>query len=344
MISLLSFIFVIAICVVSHEYGHYLTAKLTGVQVHEFAFGMGPIVWQKPGRDGTLWSVRIFPIGGFVRLAGMDEEKPGEKVIPGGAFNDKSAIRRFLILFDGAFFNIVLAVLLTGIFLWGHGIMDLGDTRIGELMDGYPAQSAGFEVGDRIISVDGSSVGDWREMSESIRTGAEKGPVSITIDRSGIEIGFNIEIPKDPEFGYPLLGIRPTMRTFGPAGAFGHAFYYVCEMSLEWVKGIYLLIVNRSQVDLTGPVGIASMAGHAAKAGLWSFISFLAIINLNLGMINLFPFPALDGGRIVFILLEILTRKKVPERIENYIHFTGFVFLITLIVFITWKDIAKLFR
>ena len=344
MISLLSFLLVIAICVISHEYGHYQTARLAGVQVHEFAFGMGPVLWQRQGQDGTLWSVRIFPIGGFVRLAGMDEEKPGEKVHPGGAFNDKTVIQRFLILFDGALANILLAVVLTGLLLWGHGILDLESTRIGELMDGYPAQQIGITPGDMIEKVNGISVHSWQEMSQSIRTNAEKGPVTLTLKRGEITLTFTLVIPDDPEFGVPLLGIRPVFRTFGPIEAFASAFNYILRMSSDWVRGIFQLLTNRSEVDITGPVGIASMAGEAAKAGLWSFISFLAVINLNLGMINLFPFPGLDGGRLVFVFLEMLTRKKVPDHIENYIHLAGFFLLIALIIFITWKDLIRLFN
>jgi regulator of sigma E protease len=343
MVSLLSFLLVIAICVISHEYGHYKTARLAGVQVHEFAFGMGPVIWQRKGKDGTVWSWRIFPVGGFVRLAGMDEEKPGEKVAPGGAFYDKSATRRFLILLNGALANILLAILLTGIFLWGHGILDLSSTRIGEIMGGYPAEVAGISVGDQVLSVNDSSVANWQEMSEAIRSYAEKGPVTITISRNGNILPFSVPIPVDPEFGVPLLGVRPVFKSFGPVAAFTNAFNYIFRMSSEWIRGIFLLLTNRSQVDLTGPVGIASMAGEAVKGGLWSFLSFLAVINLNLGMINLFPFPGLDGGRLVFVFLEIITRKKVPEHIENYIHLAGFFLLIALIMFITWKDILKLF-
>lgn len=344
MISLFSFLLVIAICVISHEYGHYKTAKLAGVQVHEFSFGMGPVLWQRPGKDGTLISVRIFPIGGFVRLAGMDEEKPGENIIPGGAFNDKTAIQRFLILFNGALANILLAILLTGFFLWGHGILDLESTQIGELMAGYPAQQIGIMKGDRIEKVNDIKVRSWQDMSSSIRTEALKGPVIIELTRSDKPMSFTVDIPDDPNYGTPLLGIRPVYRTFGPVRAFTSAFQYIFKMSADWIRGIFLLLTNRSQVDLTGPVGIASMAGAAARAGLWSFLSFLAVINLNLGMINLFPFPGLDGGRLVFVLIEIITRKKVPERIENYIHLAGFFLLITLIIFITWKDLLKLFE
>ena len=343
MVSLLSFIVVIAICVISHEYGHYKTARIAGVQVHEFAFGMGPVLWTKKASDGTLWSARLFPVGGFVRLAGMDEEKPGEKIVKGGAFSDKSALARFFILFNGALSNILLAILLTAIFLYGHGILDMESTRVGELMEGLPAQSSGIQPGDVIQEINGEKVSQWSEMSSLIKEEAAEGPVSFKVLRKGKSISLSIEIPQNKEYGTYLLGIRPSFKTFSITGALSNSFAYIFRMSAEWLRGIYMLLTNQSDVDITGPVGIASLAGQAARGGIWSFLSFLAIINLNLGLINLFPFPGLDGGRLVFVLLEFLTGKRVPENIENFIHLAGFILLIGLIIFVTWKDIVRIF-
>jgi regulator of sigma E protease len=343
MVSLLSFVIVIAICVISHEYGHYKTARIAGVQVHEFAFGMGPVFWQKKASDGVLWSARIFPVGGFVRLAGMDEEKPGEKIVKGGAFSDKGALARFFILFNGALSNIILAILITAVFLYGHGIMNLESTKVGELMDGLPAQSSGIQPGDVIVEINGEKVSQWNEMSQLIKEEATEGPVSFTVQRGDRRISLDVSIPVHEKYGTPLLGIRPSFRNFSIVGAFTNSFAYIFRMSGEWIKGIYMLLTNQSEVEITGPVGIASLAGQAARGGLWSFLSFLAIINLNLGLINLFPFPGLDGGRLVFVLVELVTGRKVPERIENVIHLAGFVLLIALILFITWKDIVRIF-
>jgi len=345
MVSLLSFLLVIAICVLSHEYGHYKTARLAGVQVHEFAFGMGPVIWQTRNSAGTLWSVRIFPIGGFVRLAGMDEEKPGEHIRDNGSFSDKRALPRFFILFNGALSNILLAIILTALLLYGHGILDLQSTRIGELMAGYPAENAGLRVGDVITEINGTSVSNWPEMSNQIKKEAlEDNHVVINLSRGKETLDFHVTIPLDKELGVPLLGIRPAFLRFSLPEATMKAFSYIFKMSLEWLKGIYFLVTNSAEVDITGPVGIASMAGQAARSGFWSFLSFLAIINLNLGLINLFPFPGLDGGRLVFVFLEMITGRRVPEKIENYIHLAGFILLIALILFVTWKDILRVFQ
>ena len=341
MSSLLSFILVIGICVVAHEYGHYLTARLFGVQVHEFAFGMGPAILQRKGKH-NLWSVRVFPVGGFVRLAGMEEENEGEEIEPGKAFYDKAAWKRFLILFNGSASNILLALLLTAIFLTGHGVMNLDDTEVGEVMAGYPALEAGIRPGDRIVAVNGTNVGDWQTMSFAIRQEALKGPVLFSVQRGEVTISITAAIRKNDQ-GIPLFGIRPGFKKYSWREAFSSALSYTVKMSVEMTSGIVRWITGREKMDVTGPVGIASLAGEAARGGLWTFLSFLSLINLNLGLINLFPFPALDGGRLFFTAGEILLRRRLPPKTENYIHMTGFFLLIALILYVTWQDLVRIF-
>lgn len=342
MISLFSFLVVIGICVIAHEYGHYLTARIFDVQVHEFAFGMGPVVFQRKGK-GTLWSIRLFPVGGFVRLAGMEEESEGEEVEAGRGFYDKTAWKRFFILINGAVANLVLALLLTSIFLTGHGAIDLENTVIGEIMEGYPAQAAGILPGDQILTVNDVTVKSWRDMSAEIRKEAPKGTVNFVLRRGNSDFFLSLVVPLDKEQGVPLLGIRPGMRQYSPMEAISSAFSYTVNMSIEMLRGIIRWISGTEKVDVTGPLGIASMAGEAAKKGFWIFLSFLALINLNLGLINLFPFPALDGGRLFFTAGEIILRRRLPSKIENYIHMTGFVLLILLIVYVTWQDVLRFF-
>jgi regulator of sigma E protease len=341
---MLSFLLVIGICVIAHEFGHYITARLLDVQVHEFAFGMGPVILQRRGKHQTLWSLRAFPVGGFVRLAGMEEESEDEKIEPGKAFYDKEAWKRFLILVNGSVANILLALLLTVIFLSGHGVVNLDETVIGEVMEGYPAQAAGILPGDRILSVNGAAVETWRAMSSEIRKEAIKGPVLFSVRRGESHLSISTEIPPDREQGIPLFGIRPGMKKYPLGDAFSSALSYTLNMSVEMIRGIIRWISGTEKVDITGPVGIASMAGEAARKGIWTFLSFLALINLNLGLINLLPFPALDGGRLFFTAGEMVLRRRLPSRIENYIHMAGFFLLIALILYITWQDVLRLFR
>lgn len=341
--SIVSFIVIIAVCVIVHEYGHYRTALASGIQIHEFAFGMGPVLTQIKGKN-NLWSVRLFPVGGFVRLAGMDEEEETEQVIPGMGFQDKSPWRRLAVIGAGPAANVILALVLTAGLLAGYGVLDMDSPRVGETIPGYPAEQNGIREGDLIVSVNGVKVSDWNSMAENIRNHRPELPLSLRIIRDGQPISLSVMVPADEASGLPLLGIKPSRITFPIHQALWKSAYYTFHMSVEMIRGIGSWIFGRASVDVSGPVGIAFMAGEAARQGIWSLISFMAIISLNLGIVNLIPFPALDGGRIAFIIGEIATGKKLPQKVEGYIHFTGFVVLIGLIALVTWKDIVRVFN
>ncbi len=343
--SIVAFIIVIAICVIIHEYGHYITARILGIQVHEFAFGMGPVLKQieQKGKSRMLWSLRLFPVGGFCRLAGMGEEDDDEAVLPGMGFNEQPAWKRFFVLLNGSLFNIILALLLTAAFLYGHGVLNMDDTQIGTLMPGFPAQTMGIEAGDRVISINGKAVSEWREMSGTLRKAAADGEVTIEVSRGDKTLMFKAAIPDNKEYGYPMLGITPALKRYTAVEALGNAAGYTWDMTKLMLKGIWDWVMQKQEVDVTGPIGIASMSGKAMRDGAWSFITFLALISLNLGLLNLFPFPALDGGRIIFVFLEMIFRRRMPEKLENWIHLSGFVLLIALMIFVTWQDIHNIF-
>jgi regulator of sigma E protease len=331
--------------VLVHEYGHYITARLLGVQVHEFAFGMGPVVKQieRQGKTRMLWSWRLLPVGGFCRLAGMGEDADGEAVLPGMGFNEQRAWKRFFILLNGSLGNIVLALFLTALFLYGHGYMDMNDTKIGTMMEGFPAERAGFQPGDRIVRVNGKPVSEWRGMSASLREAAREGDVTFTVERDGETLTIATPIPFSKEHGNPMLGITPALKRYTALGAVQNAAGYIRDMTVLLIRGLWDWIAQKQEIEVTGPVGIASMSGRAMRDGAWSFITFLAMISLNLGLLNLLPIPALDGGRIVFVLLEMLLRRRLPERVENWIHTTCFVLLLALMAVVTWQDIYRLF-
>jgi regulator of sigma E protease len=359
LISGASFVIVIGLVVLVHELGHYLTARLLGVQVHEFALGMGPVLKQvkrpdKSGKFYTLWSLRAVPFGGFCRMAGMGDdndslagagEKDGEEQVdvPGMGFNEQPGWKRFFILLNGSLSNGLLALLLTTVFLCGAEFQDMRDTRIGTLMDGFPAQQAGFQAGDRILEVNGARAAEWREMSARLREAAKEGDVTFTVERGDLTFTITTPVPFNESHGYPMLGITPALMRYSIPEGLANAFGYTKDMTIGMLRGIWDFVTMKQEVDVAGPVGIASMSGRAMRDGIWSFVTFLAVINLALGIMNLLPLPALDGGRIILVFLEMLFRRRLPEKIEGWLHTAGFVLILTLMIFATWNDIQNIF-
>jgi len=164
------------------------------------------------------------------------------------------------------------------------------------------------------------------------------------VEREGKRLSFSATVEKDKEYGVPLLGIRPRNVRYPLPEALLRSVGTAWDMTVSILRGLWTWASRQEDVEFAGPVGIASMAGDAARQGWWSFISFLAVINLNLGILNLFPFPALDGGRLSFLAGEMVTGRRLPSKWENLIHLAGFVLLLALIVFVTWKDILRLTR
>jgi regulator of sigma E protease len=333
---------VIGVCVIIHEGGHYLAAVWRDVQVHEFAFGMGPVLLSRR-RKGMLWSIRAFPIGGFVRLEGMEDAPLPDDAPPDPArsFPVKSAWERFVIIAGGAFSNIVLAWLLTALLLTFYGVLDVKSPVIGNLMDGYPAQLMGAAPGDSVVSINGTRINEWKEIRSTLQS-VETDDITVVVERNGAQIELSGKAPYNEESSARLWGVQPARVTYPLHKALYNGLGYCWRISAEILSSLWQMLTGRLHAEVAGPVGIAVMAGNAAREGFWTFISFLAVINLNLGLLNLLPIPALDGGRLVFLLGEMIFRRKFPEAWENRIHIVGFAMLIALIVFVTWKDIARL--
>ena len=341
MVSLLAFLLVISVCVVIHEGGHYLAAIWRNVQVHEFAFGMGPRLFSRR-RNGTIWSIRAFPIGGFVRLEGMEDDPlPEDTPDPTRAFPIRKAWERFVIIAGGAAMNILLAWFLTTLLLASYGVVDLKAPVVGQLIEGFPATTMGAEPGDRVLSINGTPIHEWGEIRSTLQK-IDTDAVTILVERGGAEVELSGTVPYSADREARLWGVQPSRLRYPIYKAVTSGLGYCWQMSVEILRGIWQMLTGTLQAEVAGPVGIAVMAGDAARQGFWTFISFLAVINLNLGLLNLLPLPALDGGRLVFLLGEMLSGRKFPEKWENRIHIVGFAMLMVLIAFVTWKDIVRL--
>ncbi|MBQ9882242.1 MAG: site-2 protease family protein, partial [Synergistes sp.] len=261
MLSIVSFLIVIAICVISHEGGHFIAAKLRNVMVHEFSFGMGPeIVSTKKGE--TQYSLRAFPIGGFVKLEGEDVKDSGEEThcAPGRSLLNKKPWERAFIIAAGASVNILLAWLITAFYLAGCGVYNMDTPTIGKIMDNTPAFAAGLKSGDIIKSIDGNELKSWSDIRKNIMNEKKKSDLyEIVIERGGSLEKYSLNIPVNTETGSRLLGVQPQLVKFPPLKALSRSFRYSWDMSVQILKGLYMTITGRIKADVTGPVGIASM-------------------------------------------------------------------------------------
>lgn len=343
MVSLISFLLVIAVCVIIHEGGHYLTAVWRNVQVHEFAFGMGPKLFSRR-RNGVIWSVRALPIGGFVRLEGEeDESRPEDVPDSSRSFQNRKSWERFVIIAGGAAMNIVLAWLLMTFSLATHGVLDMKTPKIGTLMENYPAAQMGALQGDMILSINGQPIKEWGDIRGTLQNLPTDDAV-IVVGRNGSQETLTGKIPYSKEHDGRLFGVKPSRAVYPIGKALTNGLSFCWMLSVEIIKGLWQMLTGAIPADVQGPVGIARYAGEAAREGFWTFIAFVAVINLNLGLLNLLPFPALDGGRLVFLFGEMVSGRKFPEQWESRIHLVGFALLLALLAFVTWKDIMSLMK
>lgn len=333
LVGILSFILVFCTLVLFHEFGHFAAAKLNGIYVHEFSIGMGPKLIKKQGKE-TLYTIRAFPIGGFVNMEGEDEKSDNPR-----AFSSKSAIRRLSVLVAGPIMNFLLAmILLFAIFI------TLGSPTnvMGEITEGSPAYVAGIETGDEIIRINDVDISSWDDIISNISNSDASKALSIDlIKQNGSEKNVLVTPMIDKESGRSLIGIR-----YLPKKEIGKSAYFAVTNVANISKEIVSFLVTMpfkgvSDGDVVGPVGMYKMIGSAAESGILDLLSLGALISINLGIFNLLPFPALDGGRIVFIILEMIRRKPLKEDFEGKIHFVGFAILISLMIFLVFKDVLR---
>ncbi len=366
MVTILSFIVVISILVFFHELGHFLVARACDVYVKDFSIGMGPVIYQFKGKE-TTYSLRALPIGGAVQMLGEDgvdkeideqaeESEAGQqeaeqaqaKADPSASDNPRSFInkpawQRLLIIAAGPIMNFVLATVLFFIIFLSQGF-PTHQNLIGEVIDQTPAQQAGLIADDKIVKINDSEINDWNDIIAAIKA-ADGQQVQIEVVRANATENkiVNLQPVLDEASGRYIIGIRQKLE-MSFSQSLKYAFVKTWESSQTVVSFIPKLISGEvSRDNLAGPIGIAKISGEAARQGPLIFMALMAIISVNLGIMNLLPIPALDGGRILLILLEIIFRKKIPPFIEEKIHLIGFALLMLLMIYVVYNDIVKLF-
>jgi regulator of sigma E protease len=333
-ITILTAILAFGIIVFIHELGHFLFAKKAGVRIHEFAIGMGPKIYSfKKGE--TSYSIRLLPLGGYVAMEGEDSDSNDPR-----AFGNKSILQRASVLLAGPVFNIILAaIILVPVYMY----IGSPTTSLKEVIANSPAQEAGLKAGDTITEINGVNVDTWKELSSEINSSKGK-KLDLTIDRDGKKEEVTVT-PKIKDGNY-MIGIYPAYEK-DILGSFGNAIKATANMTVQMVAFLGKLITGNLpggvEGSLAGPIGVISIVADATKSGIISVLNIAAVISLNLGVLNLLPIPALDGGRLFFLFIEFLRGgKKIDPNKEGMVNFIGFAALMLFMLFVTYKDIVRL--
>ncbi|WP_017471919.1 RIP metalloprotease RseP [Amphibacillus jilinensis] len=415
--TIIAFILMFGLLVFVHEFGHFVFAKKAGMLVREFAIGFGPKIFSIK-KSETLYTVRILPMGGYVRVAGEDPEivelKPGQhigltynaeqkvnKIIVNNKdkhptaqvievesadlvhdltikgrlageetlqtfyvaedadylmnevetqiapynrqFASKTKRQRAMQLFAGPLMNFILTVVLFLILGAMQGV-PVTEARLGEIQPNSPAEEAGLQPGDHVVSINDTSIAEWIEFQTYVSERPEQ-QLSMIINRDGEEIELAV-VPRAEQMGDREVGRIGVMQYVEKS--FARAIPFSIQETYEWSKLILvnlgMLVTGQFSVDmLSGPVGIYDATDQIVQTGIWNFIQWTAALSVNLGIINLLPLPALDGGRLMFVGIEAIRGKPISPEKEGLVHFVGFALLMLLMIIVTWNDIQRLF-
>lgn len=333
MTTALAAIFVFMLVIIFHEFGHFIVAKSVGIKVHEFSIGMGPKIFHKE-KGETDYVLRALPIGGYVKMEGEDENSEDPR-----SFTKKPIGSKMAVIAAGSIMNFVLAIIVFTIFSFGAG---MPTTTIKETIKDSPAQEVGLKSGDKIVEINDESTKSWNKIVDAINSSSPKKEMKVTVLRGSKLLDFHLTPKIDKEYNNRLIiGIVPTSeKTLFSAikGGFEKTIT-VLGLMFQFLKMIFTGQVKTT--DLSGPVGVIYTVGEAAKYGFLNVLYITGFISVNLGFFNLLPIPALDGSRLMFLVVELVRGKPVNPEKEGFVHFIGFVLLITLMIFVTYSDIVK---
>ena len=333
---------VFGVIVLFHEYGHYIVARKSGIIVDEFAIGMGPkIAGVKKG--DTEFTIRALPIGGACMMRGEDTAEECEE----GSFNSRPVWQRIAVVFAGPFFNFIMAFVCAVIIVGASGYMS---GEILEVMENSPAQEAGFEAGDQILKVDRTSVHTFSDFRMYIALNQSKS-CDVTVLRDGEKKVITVTPKLDDDGIYRIGIVGGVIERPGLGGALISGFYEVKSNINVVIKSLEMLIAGKvSSRDISGPVGIFTVIGdsysdavqYGVKTVILTILDLILLLSANLGVMNLLPIPALDGGRLVFLAVEAVRGKPVSREKEGMVHFIGFVLLMIIMALVMFNDIARI--
>jgi len=337
--TVIATVIVFGMLIFFHELGHFMTAKWTGMRVDEFALGFGPkIVSHRKGE--TLYSLRIIPLGGFNKIAGMDPDEEQDD----RSFQSKPLLSRILVIIAGSAMNLIVPVILFAIVFMASGVDEASPQPIiGSLLPDRPAITAGLAAGDRIIDIDGNKINSWKEFVTIIQSSANK-QLNVTINRNGQQES-HLLIPEfEAKANRSVIGVMPIIDNHkaGLFEAFALAGKQTYLVAGAMLTGIAQMLTGQVAAELAGPIGVAQMTGQVAQMGIFPLLQFAAFLSINLGLINMFPVPVLDGGHVVTLIVEGFRGKPLGRRSAYFVQMVGLALLLMLMVFATMKDIARL--
>ncbi len=349
--SIITFLIVLGVLVFVHEFGHYIVARLCGVQVQTFSLGFGPKLISRQWGP-TEYCISIIPLGGYVRLLGDDpkEEVPEEQ--RARSFLAQNVKKKISIVVAGPAFNLLLALLIfIGVFMIGVPTLI---SEVGEVQPGSAAAAAGMKTGDRIVEINGTPIVQWEEIRETLQKSEGK-ELGFVVEREGARVDLKVtptmketqDVLGDSHRLW-LIGILPkgthTIKQYDPLTAAWMGTKRTGEMIVLNVLGIFRLIQGRIPSDtIGGPILIAQMAGQQASEGIMNVILFIAILSINLGIINLFPIPILDGGHLLFFIIEGILGRPLSLKKREIAQQVGLFIIISLMVFAFYNDIMRFF-
>jgi regulator of sigma E protease len=341
----------LGVLIVFHEFGHFLIAKLSGVGVLTFSVGFGPKLWVKK-KGETEYALSAFPLGGYVKMVGEDPEEEVQQSDIDRSFAHKGLLSRIAIVAAGPGFNLLLAIILLMVVFLFYGVPILS-TQVGGVETGSPAERAGIRKGDVIVSVNGQAVREWDELSRGIKESQGK-PLTVQIRRESQDVTVTVEPTKKEGrniFGETRdewmigIGSQVSIEKGNPRLAIVRAFQQTYDYAKLTLVALYKMIKGDvSPRNLGGPILIAQMAGQQAQEGLGSFLAFIAVLSINLGVLNLLPIPVLDGGHLLFFLVESVIGRPVALRHREMAQQVGIFLLMLLMIYAFYNDIARFFE
>lgn len=337
-LQILYTVLVLGLLIFIHELGHFIAAKAFKIKVNEFALGMGPAILKKQGKE-TLYSLRLFPIGGFCQLEGEDSDTPVQE-IPEGSMQSKPVWQRMIVVTAGALMNLILGILITAILVVAQPIPSL---TVGEFAENAETARSGLQIGDKIIAIDGKKVGSYTDFVTELSRAYNRNTIPLTVLREGAEKELIVTFPTqaiDEDLSCPVLDFRVYREEKNVLTVLKYTVKNSCAYVTMMYESLADMITGRVSLKyVSGPIGMSGMISDAVSNGWTSIASLIALISINLAVMNMLPLPALDGGRFLFMLIELIRGKPVSVKYEAAIHAIGFVLLMLLTLVIAFKDI-----